>query len=139
MPVKFNKAQFSGSGTYNYTESGTMAANCKGLFAKFTKKNLAKTDGTRVLILLSKNKEDFSDAWTLPCTKPLSKWVREAIVGGVSHSDIFAVLAKLPIIVDNDDENKYFVSNAQGDGEMLPAIEVVKAAKNPLTMEEVNW
>lgn len=139
MPVKFNKAQFSGSGTYNYTASGTMAANCKGLFAKFTKKNLAKTDGTRVLILLSSDKDDFSNAWTLPCTKPLSKWVREAIEGGVSHNDVFAVLAKLDIIVDNDDENKYFLSNPQGDGEMLPAVEVAKAAKSKITYEEVTW
>jgi hypothetical protein len=137
--VKFNKAQFQPQTEWNYSDGGTFAANAKGKFAKFSKKNLAKTDGTRVTILLSKDKGDFSEAETLMCTKPLSEKIRSSHAKGTPHKEIFAALSKLSIIVDNDDEEKYFLSLPQGDGEMLLAFEINKMVKEPITMEDVNW
>lgn len=136
MGITFNKAKYQPTTEWNFEDAGTLAANARGYRMKFSKKNLAKTDGTRVTILLSKT-EDFSEAETLMCTKPLSEEIRTALAKGMPHKKAFAILSKLSIIVDKSDETKYFLSKPQneGGGEMLESFKVDEVKKDAATYE----
>lgn len=119
---QFTKAVFSGSSPedWGWEIVGTLKDLTKGQFLKFTKRNLASTK--RVTILISDDKEDFSDAYKISCTEPLSVIVRQAIKDKKTHKQVMAVLLGLDVQASLEDPEKYFLFSPQGDGEMLEAI-----------------
>lgn len=107
----------------------------------FTKRNLKGEN--RVTLQIFPKKYDTlkeaieaDDVEKLSCTTPLSKIVRKALAGGVSHTKMLSYLVTLEIQQDIDEPSKYFLFQEKGDGEALPAM-LVSELKEKVSLDEL--
>ena len=129
--LQMRKVEYQSSGEFNYESVGTVANNFKGYRLRFTKANLAST---KRVTLIAKDKD--GEEWILPCTAPLSGQIRKALNNGKSQKEILAAVAKLDIM--QDDEDKYFVFQPQGEQQEEFLVEDLK--KITATYDElVEW
>lgn len=109
MSFKLQTATFtSEAGDVTFSEVGTLASHAKGMTLKFSKKNLKSSK--RVTLLLSNGKKTFF----LPCTTPLSETVRAALASGKEQQSVLEALLGLTIIVNDEDETRYFLNAPEG-------------------------
>lgn len=103
--LKLNKVEYANSEEFAFEEIDTVASLFKGTTLRFTKKNLANE--AKKLCLIARSKKNPEDEWTLPCSDPLSKTMRNALKNGTSKEDAIAIISKLKVWADED--GKYFV------------------------------
>lgn len=127
--VQFAKVEYSSpSGDYDFEpllddDGNALTFNqaLDGRFIKFTKRNLR--GDKRVVILMADDSNDWSDAESITCQKPLSDAIRKALNSGTSQKVVLSNLLNLTIDAKFDEEGRieqaFLRLPSDGDGEML--------------------